>query len=39
MLARKIDPKQVNPDVQIDLWAMTTLVNLQLKDTCASADQ
>jgi hypothetical protein len=24
-------PKQVNPDVQIDLWAMTTLVNLQLK--------
>jgi hypothetical protein len=21
----------VNPDVQIDLWAMTTLVNLQLK--------
>ena len=31
MLARKIDPKQVNPDVQIDLWAMTTLVNLQLK--------
>jgi intracellular sulfur oxidation DsrE/DsrF family protein len=31
MLARKIDGKQVNPDVQIDLWAMTTLVNLQLK--------
>src|SRR6476469_863565 len=31
LLARKIDPKQVNPDVQIDLWAMTTLVNLQLK--------
>ena len=31
LLARKIDPTQVNPDIQIDLWAMTTLVNLQLK--------
>jgi intracellular sulfur oxidation DsrE/DsrF family protein len=31
LIARKIDTKQVNPDVQIDLWAMTTLVNLQLK--------
>jgi intracellular sulfur oxidation DsrE/DsrF family protein len=31
LLGRNIDPKQVNPDVQIDLWAMTTLVNLQLK--------
>jgi intracellular sulfur oxidation DsrE/DsrF family protein len=31
LLVRKIDPAQVNPDVQIDLWAMTTLVNLQLK--------
>ena len=31
ILARKIDPKQVNPDINIDLWAMTTLVNLQLK--------
>jgi intracellular sulfur oxidation DsrE/DsrF family protein len=31
LLSRKIDPKQVNPDVQIDLWAMTTLVNMQLK--------
>jgi intracellular sulfur oxidation DsrE/DsrF family protein len=31
LIGRKIDPRQVNPDVQIDLWAMTTLVNLQLK--------
>jgi len=31
LLARKIENGQVNPDVQIDLWAMTTLVNLQLK--------
>jgi intracellular sulfur oxidation DsrE/DsrF family protein len=31
LLARKIDAKQVNPDIAIDLWALTTLVNLQLK--------
>jgi intracellular sulfur oxidation DsrE/DsrF family protein len=31
LIARKIESAQVNPDVQIDLWAMTTLVNLQLK--------
>ncbi len=31
LIGRKIDMKQVNADVQIDLWAMTTLVNLQLK--------
>ena len=31
LLARKIEAKQVNPDVQIDLWALTSLVNLQLK--------
>jgi intracellular sulfur oxidation DsrE/DsrF family protein len=31
LLGRKIESAQVNPDVQIDLWAMTTLVNLQLK--------
>jgi intracellular sulfur oxidation DsrE/DsrF family protein len=31
LLSRKIESSQVNPDVQIDLWAMTTLVNLQLK--------
>lgn len=31
VLARKIDPSEVNRDIQIDLWAMTTLVNLQLK--------
>ena len=31
LIDRKIDAKQVNPEVQIDLWAMTTLVNLQLK--------
>jgi intracellular sulfur oxidation DsrE/DsrF family protein len=31
LLGRKIENAQVNPDIQIDLWAMTTLVNLQLK--------
>jgi intracellular sulfur oxidation DsrE/DsrF family protein len=31
LIARKIDATQVNPDVQTDLWALTTLVNLQLK--------
>lgn len=31
LFGRKIDPNQVNPDIQIDLWALTTLVNLQLK--------
>lgn len=31
VLGRKIDAKDVNPDITVDLWAMTTLVNLQLK--------
>jgi len=26
-----VDPKDVLPDVQVDLWAMTTMVNLQLR--------
>jgi len=28
---RKIDAAQVNPDIQIDLWAMTSMMNLQMK--------
>jgi intracellular sulfur oxidation DsrE/DsrF family protein len=31
LFARKIDPKDVNPDIQIDLWAMTSMINLQMK--------
>lgn len=31
LLAQNIDPEQVSPDVQIDLWAMTSFMNLQLK--------
>ena len=29
--SRKIDAKDVNPDIQIDLWAMTSMMNLQMK--------
>ena len=31
LLANKIDPKQVNPDIEVDLWALTTMVNLQMR--------
>jgi intracellular sulfur oxidation DsrE/DsrF family protein len=31
LIGRKIEAKDVNPDIQIDLWAMTTMVNLQMK--------
>jgi len=31
VVGRKIDPKDVNPDIQIDLWAMVTFMNLQTK--------
>lgn len=30
VLAHKLDPKTILPEIQIDLWAMTTLLNLQL---------
>jgi intracellular sulfur oxidation DsrE/DsrF family protein len=29
VLARKIDPKTIQPEIQLDLWALTTIVNLQ----------
>jgi intracellular sulfur oxidation DsrE/DsrF family protein len=29
--SRKIDAKDVNADIQIDLWAMTSMLNLQMK--------
>jgi intracellular sulfur oxidation DsrE/DsrF family protein len=28
---KKIEPGMVLPDIQVDLWAMTTMVNLQLR--------
>jgi intracellular sulfur oxidation DsrE/DsrF family protein len=31
VMGRKIDPKDVNPDIQVDLWAMTSFMNLQMK--------
>lgn len=31
ILANKIDPKQVNTDIEVDLWALTTLVNLEMR--------
>jgi len=31
VVARKIEAKDVNPDIQVDLWAMTTFFNLQMK--------
>jgi intracellular sulfur oxidation DsrE/DsrF family protein len=29
--AMKIDPKTIQPEIELDLWALTTLVNLQLR--------
>jgi intracellular sulfur oxidation DsrE/DsrF family protein len=31
VLARKIDPETVLPEIQLDLWAMTTITNLELR--------
>lgn len=31
VLARKIDPKTIQPEVQVDLWALTTIVNFQMR--------
>lgn len=31
LLGKKLQPSQVLPDIQVDLWAMTTMVNLQLR--------
>lgn len=28
---KEIDAKDVNPDIQIDLWAMTSMMNLQMR--------
>ena len=31
LIGKKLEPKDILPDVQADLWAMTTMVNLQLR--------
>ena len=30
LIGREIDAKDVNPDIQIDLWAMTSIINLEM---------
>ena len=30
LIGREIDAKDVNPDIQVDLWAMTSIVNLMM---------
>ena len=30
LVGREIDAKDVNPDIQIDLWAMTSIINLMM---------
>jgi intracellular sulfur oxidation DsrE/DsrF family protein len=31
VLAHKIDPKTIQPEIELDLWALTTIVNLELR--------
>jgi intracellular sulfur oxidation DsrE/DsrF family protein len=31
LIGRKIEQSQVLPEIQVDLWAMTTMVNLQMR--------
>jgi len=31
VVGRKIDAKDINPDIQVDLWAMTSMMNLQMR--------
>jgi len=31
VLGRKIDPKTIMPEIELDLWALTTIVNLQTR--------
>jgi intracellular sulfur oxidation DsrE/DsrF family protein len=30
-LASKIDPKTIQPEIELDLWALTTIVNLEMR--------
>ena len=30
LIGREIDAKDVNPDIQVDLWAMTSIINLEM---------
>jgi intracellular sulfur oxidation DsrE/DsrF family protein len=31
VVGRKLDASEINPDIQVDLWAMTSMLNLQMK--------
>ena len=31
VLGMKIDPKDIQPEIEIDLWALTTIVNMELR--------
>ena len=31
LLAKKIDPEVVQPEIEVDLWAMTTITNLEFR--------
>jgi intracellular sulfur oxidation DsrE/DsrF family protein len=31
VLANKIDPKTIQPEIELDLWALTTIVNLEMR--------
>ena len=31
VLGRKIDPKTIQPEIELDLWALTTIVDLELR--------
>ena len=31
VMAKKVDPKAIQPEIELDLWALTTLVNLELR--------
>jgi intracellular sulfur oxidation DsrE/DsrF family protein len=31
VLAMKIDPKDIQPEIQLDLWALTTIINMELR--------
>jgi intracellular sulfur oxidation DsrE/DsrF family protein len=38
VVGRKLDPSEINPDIQIDLWAMTSMMNLQMKGYVRTGD-
>ena len=31
VLGAKVDPKDIQPEIQVDLWALTTIINMELR--------